>query len=282
MSAPRLSRSLICALLAVLGAAARAQEAMYTAAATMPSPGVFILRPQIHYYRFEAEPDGSATRTERIEWATTLQAGLARDLSLTLEVPLAWERQRLPGGGRDSDNGVKDLDALLKWRFFKDDTAGVDTVRAALLVGARFASGDDLDFSSQSVNPRLGAVVTVVRGRHGFNQEVAFQLNTGGGGIDNVGGGEGPSEAIRSNTSYLFRIAPERYASDTKGAWYITAELNTLYETNGDWDLRFSPGFMYEAWGFAFELMAQLPLVQRLDNRAELGFGVGAGVRFTF
>lgn len=264
------------------GGAASAQEAMYTEAATMPSPGVFVLRPQVHYYQFGAEPDGSAASTDRLIWSTSLQVGIERALSLTLEVPVAWERIRLPDGSSDSDHGVEDLDAMLKWRFFKDDSGGVDTVRAALLVGARFASGDDRDFSSQSFNPHIGAVVTVVRGRHGFNQELSFQANTGGGGVDNLGGGAGPAEALRSNTAYLFRLFPQQYAADTKGAWYLTAELNTLYETNGDWDVRVSPGIMYEAWDFAFEVMAQLPAVQRLNNRAELDFGVGVGVRITF
>lgn len=177
---------------------------------------------------------------------------------------------------------MSDIGLALKWRFFKEDTGGVDTLRAALIGGARVASGDDLDFSSQSVNPNIGAVVTLIRGRHGFNQDFIFQLNTGRAGVDNLGGGSGPAEAFRANTSYLYRVFPERYAADTKGAWYLTAEINTLYETNGDWDVRFSPGVMYEGWDFALELMAQVPVVQELDNRAELDFGVGIGLRFTF
>lgn len=262
--------------------AALAQEAMYTQAATMPSPGVFVLRPQAHYWRYGAEPDGSASQTERLEWTTSLQVGLARDLSFTAEVPVELQKRQIPGAPNVWDRGVSDIGLALKWRFFKEDTGGVDTLRAALIGGARVASGDDLDFSSQSVNPNIGAVVTLIRGRHGFNQDFIFQLNTGGAGVDNLGGGSGPAEAFRANTSYLYRVFPERYAADTKGAWYLTAEINTLYETNGDWDVRFSPGVMYEGWDFALELMAQVPVVQELDNRAELDFGVGIGLRFTF
>lgn len=270
-----------CASLALSGAS-RAQEAMYTQAATMPSPGVFVVRPSLHFERFGAEPDGSATRTDRVEWATLLQVGLVRDLSLIVDVPLAWERRTLPGGGRDSDRGVEDFDAMLKWRFFKDDTGGVDTVRAALLVGTHIPSGDDHDFSTQSFNPHIGAVVTVVRGRHGFNQDVVFQWNTGGGGVDNLGGGMGPSEALTFNSSYLFRVYPDEYTPESRGAWYLTAELNGIYETNGDAELRVAPGFMYEGWAWAFEAMAQLPVWSDLDERADLEFAIGVGLRFTF
>jgi hypothetical protein len=271
-------------LLFTLAAAAPclAQEAMYTNAATMPSKGVSVVRPQFNYFKFGANPGDGSTSTEQYEAITSIQYGIARAWSLTLDIPVQWRSQDLLGGGTDSDKGVDDLDLMFKYRFFKEDTGGVDTLRAALLGGARFASGDDHDFSSESVNPHLGAVVTMVRGRHGFNQEVDYTFNTGGSDDDNFGGGEGSSDAFRYNTAYLFRIAPERYTAETTGSWYVTAELNGIYETNGDNEVRFSPGFMYEGRDFALELMMQFPMIEDVDHRAELDFSIGFGVRVTF
>lgn len=261
---------------------ALAQEAMYTEAATMPSPHTAVVRSQLHFYRFGDDPKSDTDRTDRIEWNTGVQYGLARAVSLRLDVPVVWENSRSDGGATDHDRGVADLDATLKWRFFKEDTGGVDTLRAALMVGAYFASGDDKDFSSQSVNPHIGAVVTLVRGRHGFNQDLMYQFNTGPSGIDNTEGGIGPADALRYNTSYLFRIVPDRFTSDSTGAWYITAEVNGLYETSGDHEIRWSPGLMYEGQRFAVEFMAQFPLWHDLDERPALEFAVGMGVRVSF
>lgn len=265
---------------------ARAQEAMYTEAATMPSRGTSVYRAQLHFSRYGSEPAKDGERaveySEKIEFGHSLQYGLARALSIRFDFTPVWETDHLKGGGTDSDHGVQDFDATLKWRFYKDDSGGIDTVRAALLAGATFASGDDKDFSTQSVNPHIGAVVTIVRGRHGFNQDVHYQLNTTGSGYDNTEGGMGPADAFRANSAYLYRIFPDRYTSESTGAWYVTAELNYLYETNGDQDLRWAPGLMYEGQRFAFEIMAQLPLWHDLDERPELDFAVGVGVRFSF
>lgn len=269
-------------LLAVCSAAA-AQEAMYTEAATMPSPGVFVLRPQLNFWRFGYNPGDNTERTDRLEVLTSLQIGIARGLSFTVEAPVEFEETiDAADGSEDHDQGVEDIGLTFKYRFFKDDTGGVDTVRAALLLGAHVASGDDHDFSSQSVNPHVGAVATVVCGRHGFNQDVDFRINTGGDDDDNAGGGRGLSDAFSHNTAYLFRISPEQYTPETFGSLYVTVELNGIWETNGDYELKWSPGIMFEAASFAVEIMAQLPLYHDLEHRAELDFSVGVGVRVTF
>jgi hypothetical protein len=262
--------------------AAHAQEAMYTAAATMPSPRVTLIREQVNFTRFGSDPSTNTRRTDNLDLDTNISLGLVRGLALYLDVPagLRWQTDSATGK-RKNDHGISDLDAMLKWRFYQDDSGGINTLRIALLAGAEFASGDDEDFSSGSINPHLGVVLTNVKGRHGFNQEFHFQLNTHGDDGSNFGG-EGAAEAFRSNTSYLYRIDPARFTAESKGAWYATIELNALYETNGDVDLRWAPGLMYEHLDYALEFMAQFPLYQRVNHRADLVFSVGMGVRFSF
>ncbi|MBC7771886.1 MAG: hypothetical protein H7210_05285 [Pyrinomonadaceae bacterium] len=265
---------------ALCSVGAFAQEAMYTAAATMPSPGVTVFREQFNYSRFGYNPNTGSDHTDQYEFRSSIAYGLDRGLALNLDIPIML-RDTVTGRDNDWDRGVGNLDLTLKYRIYKDDTGGIDTLRIALLAGITFASGDDSDFSSQSVNPHLGIVATKVLGRHGFNQEFHYTFNTGGDVADNFGG-EGPDDAFEYNSAYLYRIAPPAYTSETKGAWYVTAELNGLYETGGDNDLRFSPGLMYEGRRFAFEIMAQVPVYQDVNERPELKFGVGIGVRLTF
>ena len=129
--------------------------------------------------------------------------------------------------------------------------------------------------------PSKGAVLTKVWGRHGFNQELHYTFNTGTDSANNYGG-TGTADAFAFNSAYLFRIEPEAYTSESTGAWYFTAEMNGLYETNGDTELRFSPGLMYEGRDFGFEVMGQVPIYADVHHRAPLQWSIGVGVRFLF
>lgn len=260
---------------------ASAQESMYTNAATMPSPGTLVLREQVHFFRYGTNYATGAERTDVYEAATGVQYGLVRDWSLMVDVPVQVKEEVFEASEDEWSSGIEEVDATLKWRFFKDDSGGINTFRVALLGGVRVATGDDYDFSSVSVNPGVGGVATLVRGRHGFNQELLYRFNTGGDAADNLGG-EGPSDALYYNTSYVFRVYPERFSSETVGAWYLTLELNGLYETNGDNEIRWSPGLMYEGRTWGLEFMGQFPLLEDVHHRPELDFAVGAGLRFFF
>lgn len=266
-------------LVGVCAGEAKAQEAMYTQAATMPGPGDLILREQFHIFQYGSNPTSGTESTKLYVLETNLQYGIVKDLSLTVRVPMEHEldtRLVRGGSGEDSGSGFDDLDVMLKYRFYRHDTGGVDTLRAAAIVGAEIDTDDHI-----TVNPHIGAVVTMVRGRHGLNQELRWTFTTDGSEENNLGM-NGPSDALSYNTAYLFRIYPERFQSDSRGAWYVTMEMNGITETNGDTELRFAPGVMYEGREFAFELMTQFPLWNNLEERAELDWGAGFGFRFLF
>ncbi|GJQ29529.1 MAG: hypothetical protein HBSAPP03_14130 [Phycisphaerae bacterium] len=252
-----------------------AQEAMFTQAATMPSPGSTIVRTQFMWYRYGSHPVAGTERTDVLEPSTIIAYGVDRGLAAYLDVPVSFVHEDTPDGGNGHE-GLDNLDLMLKWRVYKHDSGGVDTVRVALLGGVEMSFEDEA-----AVHPKVGAVLTMVRGRHGFNVDAIYHWTTDGTEADNFGA-EGPADALAMNTSYLYRIAPTQYTSESTGAWYVTAEINALYETNGDLELRWAPGLMYEGREFAFELMAQFPLWEDVDRRATLEFAVGFGFRFLF
>jgi hypothetical protein len=271
--------AITCAGLLLSVAGAHAQEAMYTAAATMPSKGTLLLREQYHYYAQGADRYGGTDRTIRHQLMTSLALGLERGLALYVDVPVETRvssRSAARGFGRTTETLVPEVNATLKWRFYQDDSGGVDTTRIALLGGVRLDTDTQL-----SLNPHIGIVYTRVWGRHGFNQELHYTLNTSSDRTANFGG-DGSADALASNTAYLYRIYPERYTSESTGAWYATIELNSLYETSGDFEMRLSPGLMFEGREFGFEIMAQLPVYQRVRHRSELDFAIGIGIRFLF
>jgi hypothetical protein len=257
-------------------APALAQEAMYTVAATMPSPNTWIYKPMVHYWRFGSNPNTTDTSTDVFETVHNIGYGLDRGWAACLEVPARFEISDQAGGGEETDAGIESIEATVKYRFTQSDTGGIDTLRAALIFGADVAVDGDI-----AVNPKVGGVITIVRGRHGFNQDAFFILNTGGDKADNFGG-EGPDDAFSHSTAYVYRIWPEAFQAKSRGAWYTTIELSGLYETGGDYELRWAPGIMYEGYRWAFECMAQLPLYQDVRDRPELDFGFGFGFRFSF
>ncbi len=271
-------------LVAALGLPALGQEAMYTQAATTASPGTFILREMVHFYRFGFNPQNGDERTEKIIVDTSLQIGLARGFSLTVETPYEITRRELPEppagpGNSDLDSGIRDVDLTLKYRIYQDDSGGIDTLRVALFGGVMI---DTPGLDEINAHPHVGVVLTKVFGRHGVNFDTSYTLTTGGDRDDNFFGGEALADAWKYNAAYLYRLWPDAFESDSTGALYFTAELNGTVETNGDNDLKFSPGLMFEGRRFGLEIMGQVPVYTNVTHRGELDFGIGVGVRFLF
>ena len=270
----------LCGLLA-LAACVRAQEPISAESATQPSPGHFTLKHQFQFreYRSGNLPRGRRGDVRDLQFLSTLILGLDRDLSLSLKAPVVFRRTGVRGTV-DREEGFRDVSALLKWRFLRDDSSALNTTRMSLLAGAEIRTGDGA-LTNDGYNPMLGLALTRIDGRHGINADLIWTFTTNG--IeDPVLPGMSSADLLRYDAAYLYRLAPAKYSEDTKGAWYALAELNGSYETNGDHELFLSPGLMYEATTWALELSLQWPVVQELDHRPESEYAFIAGVRFSF
>jgi hypothetical protein len=275
-----------CVLCALPSPAAQAQEALNMDAATQPSPGVIYLYERARYTRYGGsphEPDPGEPRSDRtnlLELDTTIMAGLTTNLALIATIPIERREDRASGESIDTDLGVADPELLFKYRLYKSDSGSLDTLRIAALIGAEVPSGDG-NFTSGSVDPIVGAALTMIRGRHGFNAAGRFKLNTGGDASGNLGG-DGPDDALRLDGSYLFRLAPGTWAADSDAALYAVAEINSLYETGGDTEILFAPGLLLEGRTWAGEIGARIPVYEDVDERPEVEWGFVVGVRFFF
>lgn len=268
-------------LLALSATFAHAQEATNTPAATQPSVGQWYFREKVQYFNLGDDPSAERRDIDKIVATTLLSYGITRDLSASLELPLALSFEE-PAGSSDKDTelGANDLSLSLKWRPFQWDLNPVDSVRLAFFGGVEAPTGSG-DFGSHSWDPFAGAVFTTILGRHGLNQAISYKLNTGGDAF-NTRAGDGPDDALRYDTSYLFRLSPNEYSAETTAATYLTLELNGLYETNGDNEILLGPGILYEARTFALEASIGFPIVQDVDERPETDLVVTVGFRFLF
>ena len=274
------------ALLALgLCRAVMAQEALNMDSATQPSPGVIYLYERAKHTSYGRSPhaDRSGNHTEstdQLRLETNLIAGLTRDLAISAVLPVERREAHLDSGESDTDLGLADPEIIFKYRIYKSDSASLDTLRVVLLGGAEIPSGDG-DFTSGSVDPIIGIAATAIRGRHGFNAATRFKWNTGGDADHNLGG-DGPSDAWRYDLSYLYRLAPGTWDATSEAALYAAFELNGLYETNGDNEILFSPGLLYEARRWAGEIGARIPISSSVDERPEVDWGFIVGIRFLF
>lgn len=262
-----------------LASPALAQEAIFTPSATQPSQGVFTLRAQTGLSMLSRTEDGRDIDKTESRTDFMLSYGLSPDLAVTASLPLIVTDEDGPADLADDAAGVGDLALTFKYRFFQRDDSPIDTWRAALLFGAELPTFD-ANFSSDSVDPMVGIVTTIIRGRHGLNLAGRYQLNTDGSKVRYAG--SGPDDVIRADVAYLFRLDPAAYTATTAAATYLTVELNTVYETGGDREIVLAPGLLYEARQYALEIGLRLPVEQEVRDRAELDWGVSAGFRLLF
>lgn len=257
------------------------QESTNTPAATQPGVGKWYLRERLQYLGLGDDPSPERRDIDKIVATTALTYGLTRELSATLSLPLTLSFEDPAGpSGTDTEFGAGDAALSFKWRPFQWDLSPVDSVRIACFGGVEAPTGTG-DLGSHSWDPFTGVVVTSILGRHGFNQALSYKFNTGGDEFNTVAG-DGPDDALRYDTSYLFRLDPAEYSADTTAATYLTLELNGLYETNGDNEILFGPGILYEARTFAVEATIGFPIVQDVDHRPSTDLMVTLGVRFLF
>ncbi len=272
-------RAVVC--IAIAAGAAHAQEALNMPAATQPAAEHFTFRALYRYTSLDDDPTPRGRTVDEHRIDAMIAYGITGELSATLTLPLATRRTMFDDGTpSDTDVGVMDPTAMLKWRFWKEDLGPVDTVRVSLLVGAELPIGDGV-YTSGSVDPIIGGVITSVLGRHGLNGALQYTLTTDGD-DEALTFAQGQADALRADASWLYRLSPEKYAEDTKAATYSVLELNWRYETNGDRELFLSPGLLYEAKTWAAEIGVQIPIEQSVGHRPETEVAIVAGLRFLF
>ena len=249
---------------------ARAQQTTFTPAATQVTPGVLGYRQLIEYDLYSDFEDYTA--------ASAFSYGLTSASTIDLFVPVRYRTSE----DRGDDFGLDDLYIGGRYRIYTHNFGPLDTLRVALRSRLYVPTGDDA-FSSDSFDPQIGAAMTYIKDRHGLNLATCWRFNSGD---DRTGVrrfGSGSDDAGQIFGSYAYRIQPAAFTAETSGgAWYVTAETETRYETNGDAELLLGGGLLYEGADIAFELGVRGPVWADVDNRSELELSVAAGVRLLF
>jgi hypothetical protein len=262
-------------------AIARAQQPVFTMAATEPSAGVWMFREQVQYYNLGRDPTGLDREVNEYRSHIMLSYGVTSDFSVGFMLPVVYRDINSPQPGVAQDIfGTDDLMVMTDLRVWQQHSGPIDTTRLSLTLGGKIPTGSP-DITAGRFEPMAGAVLTLIRGRHGADFAVQYEYNTGG--FENpVRAGDGMEDAIWYDAAYLYRLAPAVYDPSTRGAWYATVEMNGVYELNGDNEILLAPGLMYEGGNFALELGVQVPAWQEIEHRPKTNFGVVLGFRLLF
>ncbi len=250
---------------------AQGQSPINSDVALQPGTGVVMYRQLFKYFEAGGDPSPLGREVKTTLSSSTFAYGIHDGWTGILNIPTFFRETHVGSTGATlHDEGVGDLTLLAKYRVFRDDTGVNDTTRLSLVGGLEIPSGDDV-FSSESYDPIFGGVFTKVVGRQSFNGDMLWKFNTGG-----------EADRLKFDTSYVYRLFPERYSGPDPTVLFGVLELNGFYETNGDLELFLSPGLVYNTQTFTIEATVQIPVVQNLDRRLEKDFVVGLGVKFRF
>ena len=252
-----------------------AQQATNTLAPTMPGKGNLVIRPLFHYYNLKPSEQNLFSGTV-LESAVHLDYGLTGDTSIMLH--LSEERQDEDQEARV--NGFTDLKMTFKWRFYQDDFGPVDTFRIGLLGGVEIPTGSS-ELTSDTTVPFFGISTMYIEGRHGVTTSAVFHATDGD--LDEpVLAGDKYANHIAFNAAYLYRIKPEEYSQELVAAWYIGAEINGDWESDGDMEILLAPILLYEAPAWAFEVTYGMPIYEDVIYRPETDYILSFGLRFLF
>ena len=261
-----------------LSGKAAAQTPINAPGAMQPSTGTGIVHEMFMYREIGSDPASGILDGREYIALTQVAYGWRNNVSLQFDAPIvANDLNVTPSSNVDDDEfGVGDMVLWAKYRIYQNDPKPTDTTRFSLIGGLQIPGNTrfEMDSSNDAWDPIIGGVFSTVCGRNGFNADALWEFYTGD--------DDTQSDSLRYDGSYLFRLSPEQYTADTKGALYAVMELNGFYGTNGDNELYLSPGIMYESHTFTLDATIMIPVWQDVHHRAESEFLVGVGIRLSF
>ena len=273
---------LLAALAAMSSHTALAQQAIHTDAATQPGAGRPYLRQHVEYWAYGDDPTGLDRQISEWVSLTELTYGISGNASVRASVPAILRRAGQQGAEDDTDFGFDDLTLTFRYRAWQNDFGPIDTARLMLIAGTELPTGST-PFTSDHLRPLVGTSLTYIHGRHGWNISAIYKWNFESDSNEPyIRPDDGDDDLLTVDGSYLFRLTPSEYTTESTDALYAVLEFNSYYDMGGEYELFISPGLLYEARQFALEVSVQLPIAHELQRRPEIDFTITAGFRWLF
>ena len=251
--------------------------------------GGFVYRTQVRFISASDDPSPMNRDIEAYVVPNVLVYGATSQTTLFGILPYIFKSvERDSGGLREEDrtNGFGDLTFLLRQTVYARD-AVQRTSRLGLIGGLEIPVGSE-DFSSHSTDFVLGGVYTLQTGRHEFDADLLYKVNTEARDLD-------LGEELQYDLAYELRLFPWQWPErGTPSQLYAVIEANgrsierarsngmELDDTGGT-VVFLSPGIQWVTQRVIYEASLQVPVIQNLNgSQVETDFVATAGVRIQF
>ena len=160
-------RTIPCFIALAATVVAHAQEASFTPAATMPSPGALVAHTMIMGGTYSGTgPDGVSGYL--MESDTMAMLGVAPGVAVEAMLPaFNGTMGSNDPGKRIQGTGLGNMEVDVKLRLLKIDFNAIDTLRVSASAGSQIPTGTGV-FGANSVDPFVASALTYINGRHGL------------------------------------------------------------------------------------------------------------------
>ncbi len=251
--------------------------------------GGFVYRTQLRFLSVSDDPSPLNRDIEAYVVANVLIYGATSRTTLFGILPYIFESvERDSGGIREDDrsNGFGDLTFLLRQTVYARD-AVQRTSRLGLIGGLEIPVGSE-DFSSHSTDFLLGGVYTLQTGRHEFDSNLLYKVNTEARDLD-------LGEELQYDLAYELRLFPWQWPErGTPSQLFAVIEVNGRSierarsngierDDTGGTIVFLSPGIQWVTQRVIYEASLQVPLVQNLNgDQVETDLVAAVGIRVQF
>lgn len=262
--------------------------------------GEVLWREQVKFFKFDDAHDEG----EVIAVPSVLVYGVTSKFALIATVPYLDINLELENGTERGANGLGDMSILGRYEIFQWNPRGGETIRAQLLGGLKFPTGEDderdkfgrlpqlLQPGSGSFDPIVGGVFTWQQLRWQTDFDLVYQINTE---ANNFRFGN----RLRHDAAFEYRLLPWKLPEKGVPSFlYGVIELNGIWaeqnesagrdvSASGGYTLYVSPGVQYVTQRWVAEVSVQFPIVKELGGeavRADLksDYIINAGFRIQF
>lgn len=257
--------------------------------------GEFLWREQVRFLKAE----DSTRDLEVIAVPSVLVYGVTEKFALIGIAPYLDKTLKM-GGVERGDNGLGDVTLLGRYQVFQWDRQPGETLRAQVLGGLKFPTGEDderdslgrlpqpLQLGSGSYDPIVAGVFTWQRLRWQADFDVVYKINTE---ANDVRFGN----TLAHDAAFQYRLLPWTLPEQGVPHFvYGVLELNAIWAerselggreigASGGYTLFVSPGLQYVARRWIAEISVQLPVVQELNGgQLKTDFILTGGFRIQF
>lgn len=280
---------LVVALSSFSGARVLRAAGINTNVALPVRQGGFVYRTQLRFLSVSDDPSQLNRDIKAYVVSNVLVYGATSQTTLFGILPYIFESvERDSGGVREDDrsNGFGDLTFLLRQTVYARD-AVQRTSRLGLIGGLEIPVGSE-DFSSHSTDFLLGGVYTLQTGRHEFDSNLLYKVNTEARDLD-------LGEELQYDLAYELRLFPWQWPErGTPSQLFAVIEVNGRsierarsngmeLDDSGGTLVFLSPGIQWVTQRVIYESSLQLPVIQNLNgSQVETDFVATAGVRIQF